>query len=661
MARTIRILPDAVANQIAAGEVVERPASVAKELVENALDAEASRIDIRIEGGGKRKIRVSDDGRGMGREDALLSLDRHATSKIQSAQDLREVVTFGFRGEALPSIASVSRLTLETRAAGQDVGTRIRVKGGRITAVDDVARTRGTTVTVEGLFFNAPARAKFLNSAGAEARAVSEILTPLALANAGVHLRLASGDRVLLDAEATSSLSQRVADVWGSEAAETMIPVELERDGMRVEGLVQRPDATRGGFRRSAFFVYGRPFREAALLKAVDRGYRTTIPPEHRPWVVLFVQVPPGSVDVNVHPTKAEVRFRNRGAVEGLVEAAVREALAGEASAAAFGPPAAPGEDDTPAAPSRATASSSATTDGPSTTDGPPTTDAPPTSGRVRERPADKRSGSGKGRPVSSEYDPEPDPQMALFMSGGSSSPGAGEAVLGGEPGAGTKGDAGPKGGSDASGGTVGPEGEDGAAPGPLPELDRPRLWQVHRSWILAEVRDGLLLIDQHAAHERVLFERIMERFDGGGGEGQRLLFPMTLQLTPAEYDLVEDLKGLLDRAGFEVEGFGGDTVIVHAVPDPHPHFDAERSFREMVEELTHGSELMRSARNQHERVAMSFACKAAIKAGQELDQSEMHELFDQLFATQLPFHDVHGRPTTVRLSRTELERKFGR
>ena len=655
MARTIRILPDAVANQIAAGEVVERPASVVKELVENALDADASRVVVQIEGGGKRKIRVSDDGRGMGREDALLSLDRHATSKIQSAQDLREVVTFGFRGEALPSIASVSRLTLETRAAGQDVGTRIRVKGGRITAVDDVARTRGTTVTVEGLFSNAPARAKFLNSAGAEARAVSEILTPLALANAGVHLRLASGDRVLLDAEATSSLSQRVADVWGSEAAETMIPVELERDGMRLEGLVQRPDATRGGFRRSAFFVYGRPFREAALLKAVDRGYRTTIPPEHRPWVVLFAQVPPGSVDVNVHPTKAEVRFRSREAVETLVEEAVREALAGEASAATFGPGVASGADDTPAAPSRHATPSRATTPTHATTD-----DAP-TGGQVRERPAEGRSGSEESRPGSSEYDADLDPQMALFMSGGSSSPGAGGAVAGEEPGAGMERGVGPEESDGDSRGTARREGADGAVPDPLPELDRPRLWQVHRSWILAEVRDGLLLIDQHAAHERVLFERIMERFDAGGGDGQRLLFPMTLQLTPAEYDLVEDLKGLLGRAGFEVEGFGGDTVIVHAVPDPHPHFDAERSFREMVEELTHGSELMRSARNQHERVAMSFACKAAIKAGQELDQREMQELFDQLFATELPFHDVHGRPTTVRLSRTELERKFGR
>jgi DNA mismatch repair protein MutL len=189
----------------------------------------------------------------------------------------------------------------------------------------------------------------------------------------------------------------------------------------------------------------------------------------------------------------------------------------------------------------------------------------------------------------------------------------------------------------------------------------RPRLWQVHASWILAEVRDGLLLIDQHAAHERVLFEEIMGRFQGEPDSSQRLLFPLTIRLPPAEYRLVEDLSGLLRRSGFEVEGFGGDTIIVHAVPTPHPYFDAERCLREMIEELTHGSELTRAARNQHERVAMSYACKAAIKAGQPLDDREIQELFDRLFATELPYHDVHGRPTTVRLSRTELERKFGR
>jgi len=601
MPRTIHVLPDAVANQIAAGEVVERPASVVKELVENALDAGASAVEVWIEGGGKRRIRVLDDGRGMGREDALLALDRHATSKIRSADDLRGVTSFGFRGEALPSIASVSRLTMETRSRSEDVGTRVRAKGGRITGVEDLPRTEGTTVIVESLFFNAPARAKFLRSPGAEARAVSDALTPLALAHPAVSLVLHSDDRLLLELPQAKGLRERITDLWGEDVAATMLPIRHEHEGMWLEGLIQRPDATRAGFRRAALFVEGRPFREAVLLKAVDRAYRTTIPPEHRPWVALFLHVPRGGVDVNVHPTKAEVRFRDRAGVEALVERAVHRGLVGEESAATF----AGTGDSTPA--------------------------------QVRERREGGASGSGSGSPR--EREPGSDPaggesQMALFMPGG--------------------GDAGDGRGGNGVGDLPGQDSE-------LPRLERPRLWQIHRAWILAEVRDGLLLIDQHAAHERVLFERLMARFDGAGAEGQRLLFPLTIRLTPAEYGLVEDLKGLLHRAGFEVEGFGGDTVIVHAVPNPHPHFDAERCFREMVEELTHGSELVRSARNQHERVAMSFACKAAIKAGQPLDEREMQELFDQLFATELPFHDVHGRPTTVRLSRTELERKFGR
>ncbi|MEX0935260.1 MAG: hypothetical protein WD013_00050, partial [Gemmatimonadota bacterium] len=247
----------------------------------------------------------------------------------------------------------------------------------------------------------------------------------------------------------------------------------------------------------------------------------------------------------------------------------------------------------------------------------------------ARKEPAEPADGPGP---------PSTDSQMALFLAGRGTDP---EEVT-------DESASGPASGSpDLSTG--------------IDAIESPRLWQVHRSWILAEVRDGILLIDQHAAHERVLFERIMRRFDEGGEPSQRLLFPMTIRLTAAEYLMVEDLRGLLAQAGFDVEGFGGDTVIVHAVPMPHPYFDAERSFREIIDELTHGSELVRSARNQYERVAMSFACKAAIKAGQALDDREIQELFDQLFATGLPYHDVHGRPTTVRLSRGELERKFGR
>ncbi|MSR22714.1 MAG: DNA mismatch repair endonuclease MutL [Gemmatimonadetes bacterium] len=587
MPRTIQILPDAVANQIAAGEVVERPAAVVKELVENSLDAGARTILVRIEQGGKRTIRVGDDGSGMGREDALLSLDRHATSKIRSAEDLRGVGTFGFRGEALPSIASVSRLSLDTCARGEVLGTRIQLRGGMIGSVEDVARTPGTTITVETLFFNAPARAKFLSSPTAESRAVSEAIIPLALAHPGVAFALESEGRSLLDLPPAADLVERVLQLWGEETAGKLIPILAQDGEITVRGVIQRPDATRPGFRRAHLFVGGRPFREAALLRAADRGYRTTIPEKNRPWLFLFIESPRGTVDVNVHPTKAEVRFRDRKAIEELVERGVRAALEVPESAATF-----------EARP------------------------APPVL-RVAEPPPRRLS------PAETT-----ERQMALFLTrygADAAAEGSGDEV-GHQPGEGE---------------------EERGAP--------PRLWQVHHAWIVAEVRDGLLLIDQHAAHERILYERVIGRFEKGGEVSQRLLFPLTLRLTAAECAMVEDLKGLLQRMGFEVEGFGGDTVIVHGVPSPHPYFDSERCFREMIAELTVGSELTRAARNQHERLAKSFACKAAIKAGQALMAPEIQELFDQLFATELPYHDVHGRPTTVRLGLGELERRFGR
>lgn len=597
MPRTIRILPDSVANQIAAGEVVERPASVVKELVENALDAGARRIDVHLSRGGKRTIRVADDGCGMGRADAILSLDRHATSKVRSAGDLRTIGTLGFRGEALPSIASVSRFTLETQTDEEESGTRIRVRGGTITGVEDAARRRGTTVTAEHLFYNAPARATFLRPPPVETRAASEAVTPLALAHPEVAFTLTSDDRTLLDLPPAPGVVERIAALWGDAASRDLLRIGAEGGGIRLRGLVQRPDATRPGFRRSCLFVAGRPFREPALVRAVDRGYRTTIPEKNRPWLFLFLTVPAGSVDVNVHPTKAEVRFRDLAAVETLVERGVRAALETAASAATL--------DGRPARPVLTGEPSPA---------GAPGAPAGP--------------GEGEGGGDSGDMPSEPDSQMALFVP--------------------------------VRAGPEAPAGE--KAPGEdVPEYRPSRIWQVHRSWILAEVRDGLLLVDQHAAHERVLFERIMRRFDEGEHPSQRLIFPLTIRLTRAEHTVVEDLARLIEATGFQIEGFGGNTVIVHGVPEPHPGFDAERCLREMLAELADGSALMRSARNQFERVAMSFACKAAIKAGQKLGRAEVEELFDQLFATELPYHDVHGRPTTVRLSRAELERKFGR
>ncbi|HEX6940674.1 MAG TPA: DNA mismatch repair endonuclease MutL [Longimicrobiales bacterium] len=601
MPRRIRILPDNLANQIAAGEVVERPASVVKELVENALDAAATRVDVSIQNGGKTEIRVADDGTGMGREDALLALDRHATSKIASEKDLQAVQTFGFRGEALPSIASVSRLVLETAEPG-GVGTRVRVAGGRILGVEDCARQGGTTVVARNLFFNVPARAKFLKSAAAETRAVADVVTTLALANLSAAFRLESNGRVLFELPAAPDLVSRVAAIWGEETAGRLVPVARDGGGVRVAGLVVRPDAAQIGPRRVHLFVGGRPFRDRELVQAAERAYRTTVPYGVRPSLYLYLEVEPGAVDVNVHPTKAEVRFRDRPGVAAAVEAAVREALGSLESAA--------------------------------------TLDRSPLLPQIRRA----------ARPSAPEAKHDEPGQLAFFVAANPDAPGDGRP---------TENEAGER---EAPGGTDA-AGADAAAGRELAHADgrRPVLWQIHDTYILAETRSGLLIIDQHSAHERILFEAMMRGFSNGGQASQRLLFPLTLRLAPAEYAVVEDMRSLFAAAGFEIEPFGGRTVIVHAAPTPHPYFDAERCLRDMITELARGSELTRAARNQHERIAMTFACKGAIKAGQRLSQAEMAELFDRLFATELPSHDVHGRPTIVRLSLQELDRRFGR
>jgi DNA mismatch repair protein MutL len=611
MPRRIHVLPEKLANQIAAGEVVERPASVVKELVENALDAGAGRVDVTVRNGGKTEIRVADDGHGMGREDALLSVDRHATSKIKSEQDLAAIRTLGFRGEALPSIASVSRMVLET-AERDGHGTRVVVTGGQMAAVEECARRTGTTVAVRSLFFNVPARAKFLRTTAAENRAIGEAITTQALATPSVAFTLDSGSRDVLNLPAAGNVAERVAALWGNDAAEELLPVAHRMGQVTLTGLVQRPNAARPGGRRTYLFVNGRAFTDRYLVRAADRAYRTTIAPGIHPHLFLFLEVPDGEVDVNVHPAKAEVRFRDRIGVERLIEEGVRAALAGLESTPSIGvrgAPAPSGREPAPFAPEPAYGAT-----------------------MLRERPLVQFN--AHLAPSAAPAGPAEDPasQMTLFVAGGAAAPAQAEA--------------------------------NGKSAGVPPEMfagTAPVMWQVHNTYILAETRSGLVMVDQHSAHERVLYEEIVRQFDTGGAESQRLLFPLTLRLSPAEYALVEQIQGVLERAGFEVEPFGGRSIIVHAVPNPHPYFDAERCLREMIGELADGSPLVDSARTQHQRIALSMACKGAIKAGQKLSQQEMTELFDRLFATELPYHDIHGRPTVIQLSLNELHRRFGR
>jgi DNA mismatch repair protein MutL len=569
MPRYIAILPDAVADQIAAGEVVERPASVVKELVENALDAGARHIRVELENGGKVRIEVSDDGSGMEREDAVLSLDRHATSKVRSVADLVGVSTFGFRGEALPAIASVSRLTLTTHN-GSGEGTELSVIGGRLDRVGAVARQRGTTVCVRALFFNTPARRKFLRSAASESRAAHEAVATLALSHPETGFELHVDGSCRLAVPADQGPAERLASVWGRDLAGTLIPVHYAAGAFRVSGYIQRPGDAQPTGRRTQLFVNGRPFKDPFLVRAAEAGYRAAIHPGDRPSLFLRIDVAPEDVDVNVHPAKLEVRFRDRIGVERVTEEAVRAALGALVAAVPVGD--------------------------------------------WRHLPG----WTGPDVPEAPTHWTESD---FLFSHDRSLDP---------EPGA------------------------DERPPG----FTAPLL-QVFDSYIVYQAADGVIIVDQHSAHERILYEAVMAQLSGLGTPAQRLLLPLTLELTDEELDAVDNHREELQRVGFEVEGFGGRTVVVHTVPSPHPRFDAEACFREMVADLARGR--FGGWANRLQRFAATYACRAAVKAGERLEQREMRELLIRLFATDLPPHDVHGRATIVQLPREELERRFGR
>ena len=561
--RRVAILPDAVANQIAAGEVVERPASVVKELVENAIDAGARHVRVELEQGGKTLIAVSDDGSGMNRQDAVLALDRHATSKISAAADLVGVATFGFRGEALPAIASVSRFTLATSDGSE--GTCIVVNGGRLEGVEDAVRQRGTTVTVRGLFFNTPARRKFLRSVSSEARAASEAVSTLALAHPEVGFELVMDETTRMQVPPGQDAAARLAGVWGSNLTGTLIPVQYASGPLAVEGFAQRPGDAAPTGRRTQLFVNGRPFRDPFLVRAAEAGYRSAIHPGDRPSLLLRLAVDPADVDVNVHPAKLEVRFRERIAIERVVEEAIRHALGGLAAAAPVG--------------------------------------------EWRPFPSTGPS-PAPGTPAPS----------SLFATG------SGEEPVG--------------------------------ARKPEPYFSA-RVSQIFETYIVFESAESLVIVDQHSAHERVLFEEVMAQLSGGGAASQRLLLPETLELTDEELEALETHRETVEAVGFQAEAFGGRSVILHAVPAPHARFDGIACFRELVADLARGR--FGGWANRLERFAATYACRAAVKAGMPLGEEEMRRLLFRLFETRLPPHDVHGRSTIVQLPREELERRFGR
>jgi DNA mismatch repair protein MutL len=587
VAKIVR-LPSDLADQIAAGEVVERPASVVKELVENAVDAGARRITIHVELGGKKLVRVEDDGEGMGPEDARLAIERHATSKIRRAEDLAAITTLGFRGEALPSIASVSHFILRTRARGLASGTEIRVNGGVVSASSEVAASEGTAIEVADLFYNLPARRKFLKSDAAESAQVSRITTQLALAYPEVGFTLTSAGRTVLQCPPAAGLRDRLYQIYGER--DDLLEVGKEAGGVRITGYAAA--LTDQGTTRGVqnIFVNRRIVKDRTIAHAIIDAYSVASIKERSPEVHLLLEMGPETVDVNVHPTKAEVRFRNQSLVHEVVRRALRDAI---------------GRGDAPQLQLRPVEMAGT---------GPTAATLPDVLG---------------GGQFASRWLPQPSWQRASPSAPVESrSPVAGLST--------------------------------GAAPGlagPRPMIP---LGQFRDTFIVAVDDEGVAIIDQHVAHERVLFERVMQRLSAGDLESQRLLVPLLVDLPPAARDTLIGRAAEVARLGFEVEPFGDTTVKVSAVPAVLEAGDSAKALVALandLEGLDRGADVQEALR----RIAATTACHAAVKANYPLTWEKMTHILEELRATAYSTVCPHGRPVMLRLTRREIEKNFER
>ncbi len=594
----IRLLPEHVANQIAAGEVVERPASVVRELVENSLDAGATRIEAGFRAGGRSEIRVADDGCGMSRDDALLSLERHATSKIAVAEDIERIASLGFRGEAIPSIAAVSRFTLVSREHDAASGTRIEIAGGKMLNVQEVGTAPGTTVEVRSLFYNLPARRKFLRSPETESAHIRHIVTLCALAHPAVAWRLAEDGNETLKLAPARSLSDRIRELYGNEFFQDLVP--LEKTGIRnpeseirVSGFVGRPGVSRSTREHQHVFVNGRPVENRGVNFALLEGYHTAMMRGRFPIAFLFIELDPGAVDVNIHPAKREVRFRDEGAVRGAVTAAVRRAIE----------PQMPGASSTAPAfqPVALTLRGEA---------------AAPASVEMEQRlplppPA---------RPLSVGPPPKDVPH---------STPDASRFAL--------------------------------HAPCPASESDWRVLGVIGQLYVLVESPEGLVLMDQHAAHERVLFERMLKQLEQRVTPSQRLLMPLTLEFEARDAAFVRESLAVFQRLGVGISEFGQRAFLVDALPPWLPaRTDVRQIFRDILDEVAAGGAGVSKLRLGEDAVATTV-CRHAVKARDPLSMPELEALLSELRACDLPYTCPHGRPTMIQLSYAEMEKKFGR
>jgi DNA mismatch repair protein MutL len=664
----IRILPEIVANKIAAGEVVERPASVVKELVENSVDAGAGLIQVSVESGGKRLIRVVDDGCGMGHDDALLAFERHATSKIRNADDIFEIATLGFRGEALPSMAAVSRLVLETRHASESSGTRLEIAGGKLRDVREIAWEAGTRVEVRDLFYNTPARRKFLKSESTELGHIASLVTHYALAHPDKCFRLASLNNEILQVPPVRSLRERVYQVMGAQTLEQLIeiaPVErrmvvpappgVEEEGessaeapvVRVFGFTSRPEVHKLNRNNIYFFVNRRLVRDRLILHAITEAYRNILPASVFPVALIFLELPAVEVDVNVHPSKIEVRFRHSGFIHDLVRDSLRQALVASRPVASF--PMARSSRETPVETDAAEVAEkleeeAAGQGAQNPLIGPPPQTrpgAPSQAGRGAAWQA--RTGAPWRAPAPFKLSsPAPMPRTGQLPLEAALSPYAPpsprfEADSGVRPGV--------------------PSGI--APPGELP-ADLQPLGQVQESFIVATNPTGLWIVDQHAAHERVLFDRHVRMRQEKKVSVQRLLVPILLELKTEQQVTYQEIADELAANGFEVEPFGPRTLAIKAAPAETRADDLGDLMREILDNARQEGRTV-SLDFLQNKIAASVSCHAAIKVNMPLEQSKMDWLLQSLAKTECPMTCPHGRPTVLRYGMKDLQKAFKR
>jgi DNA mismatch repair protein MutL len=683
----IRVLSDQVANQIAAGEVVDRPASVVKELLENALDAGATRIRVEVEAGGRKLIRIADDGCGMSRDDALLAFERHATSKLRSADDLLKIATLGFRGEALPSIASVARVTLDTATGEESAGTRLEIAGGKIHHVDDAALPRGTTICVADLFFNTPARRKFLRAESTELAHVTALVTHYALVHPEKHFELVSASHTILAAPPVARAAERIYQIFGKDTLNQLLPVAaelpLERAGLpepppwkkdpdepartpgtlRLTGFFSKPELQKLNRNSIYIFVNKRLIRDRLLIHAITEAYRNVIPPTSYPVVLLFLEMPPEEVDVNVHPAKTEVRFRQSSQVHDFVRDSLRMALIKARPAAGF----------LAALDSQPTASPSLM---------PPSTS--PLPGSPDPESAQTSAPGSNAEPFElTPRQPSPIPGNLPFAPGSFNPPIGREAFRDAAAAlfrpVTTPTSVGPdvcESASDSVDPLKNGHGTSSAAVAALEvETDQAAttlnhlaslkpMGQLRESFILAVGEDGLWIIDQHVAHERVLFEKILRDRQVEKVQRQRLLMPLLVELKPDQMVVFAGIAEELERNGFEVEPFGPQTLAVKAAPVGLEGAMLERMLSQVIEQSSADPDEMKpneSLSALRTRIAASIACHAAIKVNMPLDPVRMEWLLAELAKTEHPTSCPHGRPIALLYSWKDIQRAFHR